>query len=471
MAGGEACPGSPVLFLWILLLPGVVAQDPGAPPLPDLALETYPAAARQAITAAHRESTSRPADPAACGTLARLLHAWQQWEAAHQAYARASALDTKSFSWAYLDAVILQRLARHDAAAGQLRRALAIRPDYLPARLRLAEALLEIGDIDRSAMTFEDLLREPSAEPAARVGLGRIAASRGDYAAAVIQFERALTLFPELGAAHYGLARALRAMGRTAEAEQALARHKQYGARWPRMEDAELDAVLATRTDPMALLQRGTALAQAGDMDAAIALHEQALRADPVLTQAHANLVSLYARQRHWPQVEEHYRAALTLGVRSADVHYDYAVALGMQERWGDAAEAYRRAIDLNPLHAEALNNLGQIAERRRDVPAAAAHYRQAVEAQPSFRLGRFNLGRMLLAQGRAADAAAEFEKLQQPVDQETPRYLFALSTALVRSGRRDEGIRTALEARRVALAFGQTDFAAVVDRELAKLQ
>ena len=113
-----------------------------------------------------------------------------------------------------------------------------------------------------------------------------------------------------------------------------------------------LAAVTTLRDDPGALLQRGVKLADAGDVDAAIAAHEAALAIDPSLAQAHANLIALYGRQRNFAKAEEHYRAVVALGVNVADAHYDYGVLLGLQERWDDAADAYRRALALNPLHA-----------------------------------------------------------------------------------------------------------------------
>jgi Tfp pilus assembly protein PilF len=218
------------------------------------------------------------------------------------------------------------------------------------------------------------------------------------------------------------------------------------------------------------LLQRGLALLEAGDVEGAIAAHEAALASDPSLTQAHVNLINLYGRARNWSRAEEHYRRAVTLGVDLADAHYDYGVILGAQEKWDPAAEAYRRALGVNPLHAQARNNLGQILERRQEFDPAASEYRQAVAAQPTFRLARFNLGRMLLVLGRTQEAIAEFEKLQQPRDAETPRYLFGLATAHVRAGHKGEGLKWANEAKQLALAFKQNELAAAIEREIAKL-
>ena len=92
-----------------------------------------------------------------------------------------------------------------------------------------------------------------------------------------------------------------------------------------------LAAVKPLRDDPGALLQRGVKLADAGDVDAAIAAHEAALAIDPSLAQAHANLIALYGRQRNFAKAEAHYRAVVALGVNVADAHYDYGVLLGFR--------------------------------------------------------------------------------------------------------------------------------------------
>jgi tetratricopeptide (TPR) repeat protein len=458
-----------LVVVWALAIAAIAAQS--APPLPQLSLETFPPAARAAIAEAHGAAVRNDRDGRAAGTLGRVLHAWEQWDTAHEAYLRAQALEPRAFEWHYLDAVVLQRLARHGEAAERLRAALVANPAYLPARVKLAEALFEAGELAASRGLFEALAAEPAAAPAAQVGLGRIDAAEGRHAAAIGHFERAVSLFPELAAAYYGLSRSYRATGRAADADRALEQHRRYGARWPAIEDPVLGAIAGLRDDARAELQRGIALAASGDVAAAIVAHEAALLRDPTLVQAHANLLSLYGRARNWPKAEAHYRAALDAGLRTADVYYDYAVVQAMQEKWQPAKEAYQQAIAINPAHANARNNLGQLLERERDAEGALAQYTQAVDAQPTFRVGRFNLGRMLLVLGRPDQAVAHFAMLQQPVDAETPRYLFALSTAYVRAGKTAEGVKLGNEARRLALEYGQTDFAAVIAAELAKLK
>ena len=128
--------------------------------------------------------------------------------------------------------------------------------------------------------------------------------------------------------------------------------------------------------------------------------------------------------------------------------------------------ERYNIAADCCDKHTA--DKLAMIHE---DFEGAAEEYRQAIASQPGFRLSRFNLGRMLIALGRPEEAVAEFIKLTEPRDAESPRYLFGLATAHVRAGRKSEGIKWATEARRLALEFGQDELARAIERELALLK
>jgi tetratricopeptide (TPR) repeat protein len=450
-------------------LAGQRAAD--VPPLPALTLDAYPPAARSALAEVDRAARARPHDATAVGSLARMLHAWEQWNAAHAAYARAQTLAPDTADWWYLDAVVLQRLGRAADAVPLLQRTIALKPASLPARLRLAESLFDAGDLAASRSAYEALVREPAAEPIAELGLGRLDALEGRTDAAITHLERAIALFPELGAAHYALARAYRSAGRLDAAAQSLAKHREFGTRWPAVPDAVLEAIAGLRNDARTDASRGLALADRGDLQGAITATEAALARDPSLVQARANLISLYGRTGQWEKAEASYRAVMATGLHKDEAHYNYGVLLSLQDRWSEAAEAYRAALAVNPLHAQAHNNLGQLLERDKALDAAEREYRAARAAQPAFRLAGFNLSRLLIAQGRAADAIVELEALRTPVDAETPRYLFALSVAYLRAGRRDDCIATATEARRLAAEYRQQELVEAIDRNLATLR
>src|SRR5690348_11739457 len=125
----------------LLLTAGISAAQSSAPAL-TLPLDSYPAKIRNDLARPYEAARAHPSDANALGALGRILQAWEQWESAHDAYSRAIALAPNSLEWRYLDACVLDRLARPEDAATQLREVLKIQPSYLPARARLADALL-----------------------------------------------------------------------------------------------------------------------------------------------------------------------------------------------------------------------------------------------------------------------------------------------------------------------------------------
>ena len=441
------------------------------PALPAVAIESFPEEARTSIQTALAKARATPADAVAAGGLGITLQAWEQWEAAHAAYLRAQAIAPAAPDWWHLDGLVLLRLARYGDAAAAFETALARQPDLLASSARLAEARFESGEIEASRRAYEALAGRPESAPVGQLGLGRIAARQGQHEQAIGHFERAIALFPEFAAAYYGLAQSLRALGRRAEAASALEQQQRHGTRWPAIDDAYAARVAMVRDDPRGHLFRGLRLAELGDLDGAIAAHEEAIARNPALAQARANLISLYGRAGKFADAERHYRAILEIGYNLDEAHYNYGVLLGLQKRWAEAEDAFGKAVAANPLHAQARNNLGQMLETRGLVAEALAQYRDAVAADPALRIARYNLGRMLLALKRPSEALAEFAKLREPADAESPRYLYALAVAHIQSGNRESGVSIAREARARATQFGQTELVAAIDRDLATLK
>jgi tetratricopeptide (TPR) repeat protein len=439
-----------------------------AQPLPQLTLDAFPPVSREPIARALAEARAHPQDAAATARVGMLLHAWEQWEAAAAVYAHVRRLERR-FEWLYLAGVVEERLAHHQEAAALFRDALTLSPAAIPARLKLADALLESGALEEAEQAFGALAGEPSAEPHAKYGLGRIHMARGQQKDAVAAFDEAVRLYPEFGAAWYSRGLALRSLGRLDDARASLARAREFGTRWPGVPDRVLMQVRALRDDATAHLARGLALDRDGDLAGAIREHEAAIAADPALAQAHVNLIALYGRQQQWTRADAAYREALRLGYGGAETHYNHGVALVLQGRDADAAVAFERAVAANPLHAGAWNNLGALSERAGRLDEALARYRQAVDAAPADASFRYNLGRMLIANGRAADAVAQFEVLAR-ADAPDPRHVYGLATALVLSGNVPGGRTYALRARALAASQGQTEMVAAIDRDLARL-
>ncbi len=449
----------------LLALPVVAAPSQE---LPRIALETYPAVSRQPIAEALAAARAHPADPAAVGRLAMVLHAWDQLETAAPVYSRARALERR-FDWYYLGGLVEARLGRHAAAAQLLTEAVKLSPDSVPARLALADAQYESGHIEAAAAAYSSLTTGASA-PHAHYGLGRCRVRQEQKEAALQEFDRALQLFPEFGPAHYARGMVLRGLGRTADAQEALTRSQQLGATWPGVADPTLARVRAVRRDAGTHVERGLALQKQGDIAGAIAEYEAAVSTEPTLAAAHVNLIALYGRAQDWDKAGEHFRALEQSGPVPAEAHFNYGICLAAQRRTTDAAAQFQEAVAINPHHAGALSSLGQLAEMEGRLDEAEASYRKAAAAAPQDPSIRFNIGRMLLARKEYDAAIAEFETLRAVVHPDRARFLFGLATAQVLAGQVAEGRRAAIEARDLARESGQRELADAIDGELAKL-
>jgi len=287
---------------------------------------------------------------------------------------------------------------------------------------------------------------------------------------AIEHFQEATRLFEAFGAAEYALALAYRDLRREEDARQHLALYQRYWFDAPPLDDPVLDHVRQLKGGALEHLAEGIRLGKAGDIQGSIKEHEAALKDDPEMVQAHANLISLYGRLQQWDQAEQHYQAAIALRPGLADVYYDYGVALSQQDRRPEATAAFKKALEINPYHSRAHGNLGALllADGARD--EAVGELKAALDNDPGNRLARFNLARVLVAQGRLGDAILELQKILTPEDEETPRYLFALSAAYVRSGNREKGIFYGEQAKQKAEAFGQSALAATIERDLRQL-
>jgi tetratricopeptide (TPR) repeat protein len=336
--------------------------------------------------------------------------------------------------------------------------------------LKLGQALQETGDVDAAEALFQALLAESPAAPQPHFGLGRVEASRGRLEAAAERYREATQLFEAYGAAHYALALVYRDLDRSDDARRQLELYRQHLMGAPLLEDPVMERVRGLVEGPRQLLAEGVRLGEAGDVEGAIREHEKALALDPGFAQAHINLVSLCGSVGRWSDAERHYRAAVELAPGRAEPHYDYGVALVQQGRAAEAVAAFQKALEINPYHPEAHNNLGSLVLPDGRLEEAAEHFRAALENNPGYRMARFNLARVLGAQGRLDEAIGELHKIVTPQDAETPRYLFSLGAAYLRAGQRAKGAEYARQALELARELGQTDLAALIERDLRRL-
>jgi tetratricopeptide (TPR) repeat protein len=456
-------------LLW--LLTHFFAQIQTLPPIPQVKFDNFGPGIREHVRVAYQEAVSKPREALASGQLGMVLHTYEDHENAATCYRRARILAPNEFRWAYLLGVSQMALGRHHEAASTLQEALALNPDYLPARLKLAESLLAAGELDKSRQNYQLIIKKQAESAQAHYGLGRVSAAEQKFSPAIEYFIKAITLFPNYGAAHYALAMAYRETGNKPKTVEHLALSQKYKNIYPLTADPLLSEVANLNSGASDRIRRGQLLEAEGRLNESITEHERALEINPQLVQAHINLIQLYGRTGQPDRAELHYRAAVSLNPNIAEIHYNFGVMLLEQQRMQDASLAFRRSIEINPYFAEAHLNLGYILEKQQLYDEAMEHYQTAVSIKPNLRQAHFQFARMLIFKDRLQEAIKHLQQTLTPEDENTPRFIYALAAAYARAGEKETALMYARQARDRAKTLNQTELLGLIERDLRQLE
>lgn len=198
----------------------------------------------------------------------------------------------------------------------------------------------------------------------ARHRAARALAEQGRHREAVTAYEALLATHPDLGAAYFELAGILdRNFQRP---DLAVARLVSGLERAPR--DA---ARFCNSLGVFKLRER--------DTEAAIALFQRAIAADPKLPDAHANLGLVHYERDAMAPAVEHYAKAVELAPNSAALLQNYALVLSRAGRGDEAIRAGQRAVKLDPNNATAWHHLGLAHRQGGHLTEALAALRKSV--------------------------------------------------------------------------------------------
>jgi tetratricopeptide (TPR) repeat protein len=217
---------------------------------------------------------------------------------------------------------------------------------------------------------------------------------KGDLAAAVTEFDRALAIWPKDADTLVKRGSSLAGQGRF---DEAIASYR---------------AALELRPDDaMAYLNLGAALAGRGEYDEAIVQYRKSLSIQPDRAQASVNLGTAYLRQRKLDEATAAFQEALRLEPWNAEAHASLGAVLAMQGKLDGAIAEYQEALREDPDQVPALVNLGIALAQSGRPGEAVATLGKAVRLQPGNADAHFALGATLAGLGRLADAIAEFNE------------------------------------------------------------
>ena len=439
-------------------------------PLPLVDLSTLDPDLADRLTKSISNLRSEPENALFNGEVAMMLHAYQQFELAVQFYQRAQALEPAGLQWPYYLGVIHASQGRYGEAIVSFNSGLEIAPAFVPAKKRLARALLNQEKLDESLRIYRALVANEPDDPEIRNGLGRVHAALGNSEDAVIHLARAVEIQPNYGEAHYALALAYRDLGDEENSANHLQRYEADKFSAPTGSDLLMTALSSLNISAVEYLKAGVEAEEAGRIPEAIDLHLRALQLDLTLHPAHVNLVLLYATNGESDSAKFHYEKALALNPNSVALHYYYGMLAFDGGKYDQAAVSFQRALEINPDYAFANHDLGQLHEQAGRLDDAIRYYRRAVGNRPDYGLAHFNLGRTMMKKDRLGDAIREFQLSLREETSLTPICLATLASAYARLGKMSEAADTFKLARQAAERYGQAALAEEIDNEINQL-
>jgi predicted O-linked N-acetylglucosamine transferase (SPINDLY family) len=155
-----------------------------------------------------------------------------------------------------------------------------------------------------------------------------------------------------------------------------------------------------------AQIERGRALLDSKQIEAAAGQFNDILRADPASAEAWHFLGVANAQLGNTTEAESNFREALAQGSPSAHTPFNLANILLDRNKIDEAITSFQKALEINPAFVDALANLTLAYTKQRRFEEAIEVGRRAIAAQPESFEAYTNLGLAYLKSFRFEDAA-----------------------------------------------------------------
>jgi tetratricopeptide (TPR) repeat protein len=229
---------------------------------------------------------------------------------------------------------------QNEQAAGLLREALRIKPEFAEARNSLGSVLMGLGRLEEAEACYREAVRLKPEGAARHNKLGNVLRALGRRDEAEACCREALRLDPKFADAHNSLGIVLRDVGRTAEAEACFR-----------------EAVCLKPEFAAAHNNLGALLRDFGGLSEAEACGRAAVRLNPKFAEAHNTLGVVLRDLGRFDEAEACYREALRHRPDYAEAHNNLGIVLGDLARPHEAISHCDRAIAITPYDALALSN------------------------------------------------------------------------------------------------------------------
>jgi tetratricopeptide (TPR) repeat protein len=429
-----------------LLLPVRLPED--FPKLPDLGAVNP--GMRALLQGVDREARRRPGSAEAVGKLGMAYHANLFLDQAAAAYRIAARLAPNDYRWAYCQAFLEEENGSEQEQVKSLQQTVQLKPDHVPALLRLADGEFKRDRLDEAARYYERAASAPDGHSSlqAAFGLGRVAARRREWKQVIERVVPLARTYPYLQPPYELLVEAYEALGqadKAAEARQSISLSRSKIV--PPPEDQLNDQLIGLSYNSTRLLKQAGLLSRFGYPDQAVQVARRAAEADSkdpdirnfiarTLLTAYPNKpeavdealtqMSEYLRLRPddpvplWgftnvffetpkpPAAVERLSALLGPFANRDDAHFFLGMVADARGQDAEAVSQYEAARKNNPNNAAVYIKLGLVCDREAKFDQAIAYFQKALQLDPTNTVARFNLGVALLQRGKDSQGLKE---------------------------------------------------------------
>ncbi len=381
------------------------------------------AEAEQQLLAAHQ---AEPTDKLVLVALRRYYETQQQFEKAEQFLTRLVELDADKTAGRAQIIDLHARTGRVYQAVTEYQQLLKDDPKYLRGYSRLAELLLELGDVTGATKHVEVALKQNPQDTDALLMRGRLRSLNGQHREAIGDLDQVLRLEPTLPSALYYAADAHLQNNDATQARLFVNRLLSFYPRNPmgllmqvRINLAETKADAAEKTSTQIiesiaeLRSNQTALKAARIPEGSLPDWE---------SKAYVSRAVARIQLRKLAEAQSDLERAAAIDRRSPEPHINLAVVNMLRGDLASASRAAERAVDLAPSSLAAATTVINVYLQQKNYRAAHDRLTQLINEQPA-RLQLQELkARVLIAQGDGAAAETTLREILQT----DPNYLNA---------------------------------------------
>ena len=466
---------------WLLapiLLPERVPDD--FPKLPDL--RTVNPGLRALLQGADQEARRRPGSAEAVGKLGMAYHANVFLEQAAGAYGIAARLAPNDYQWVYCQAFLQEENGNEPEQVKLLQQTVRLKPDHVPALLKLADGAFKRDRLDEAAHYYELASKVPDSRSflQAAFGLGRVAARRREWNQVIEHVAPLTRTYPYLQPPYELLQEAYEALGQADKAAEArqnitLSRSKVV----PPPQDPLNDQLISLSYNSTRLLKQAGLLSRFGYPDQSIQVARRAAEADPKDPDirdfiAHTLLASypnkpeavdealtqmsecLWLRPNDpvplWRFTNDFFdtpktaaavdrlRAVVRPYADRPDAHFYLGLIANAQGDTAEALSQFQAALKNDPTNSGIYDKLGVVLDRTANLDGAIVYFQKAVQLAPTNTVARFNLGVALLQRGKDSQGLTELGEVLRLKPHDAATH-FCMGFAFLYSKRIEEAV------------------------------